>query len=122
MFTSGVLSFESTLNKLVDLPLPVGPVTKTIPFGSVKALLIVSSDLPQYPSFSSGKASLDSLSTRITTFSPSVIGNVLTRKANLRPPKRILMRPSCGTRLSSIFRLAKILTRLTSALAIFFGN
>ncbi len=47
MFTSGVFIRESTLKRLVDLPEPVGPVTRIMPLGSARALFIVSRDLPQ---------------------------------------------------------------------------
>ena len=47
ILTSGVFSIDSTENKEVDLPLPVGPVTRIMPFGSAIALFMMASDLPQ---------------------------------------------------------------------------
>ena len=47
ILTSGVFSIDSTENKEVDLPLPVGPVTRIMPFGSAIALFMMDSDLPQ---------------------------------------------------------------------------
>ena len=47
ILTSGVLSSDNTLNKLVDFPEPVGPVTKIIPFGCAMASFTVASDNPQ---------------------------------------------------------------------------
>ena len=94
MLTSGLFKICSTLCKVVDLPEPVGPVTRIMPWGWRLAALMSSSALPQNPSDSKDNGSLDSSKTRITTFSPSVIGNVDTRKANTRPFIFILKRPS----------------------------
>ena len=122
ILTSGVLSSDRTLNKLVDFPDPVGPVTRIIPFGWAIASFTVASDRPQYPSWSSLTAWFDSSKIRMTTFSPSAIGNVETRSAYCFPETFILNRPSCGTRRSSIFRLERILMRLTKAPWTFRGN
>ena len=77
---------------------------------------------PQYPNSSKLKALVDSSKIRITTFSPSMTGNVDTRSANISPFKLILKRPSCGERCSSILRLLSIFIRLTNAPRTFLGS
>ena len=54
-------------------------------------------------------------SRRITTASPCSIGMTETRMSTSLFLTRILMRPSCGTRFSAMFRLLRILMRETMA-------
>ncbi len=82
MLTSGVFRIDRTLNSVVDLPEPVGPVTSNMPLGSLIDFSIISSDLPHNPSCFKVKAFEPSPKIRMTTFSPSATGSVDTRKAN----------------------------------------
>ena len=54
-------------------------------------------------------------SSRITTASPCSIGITETRMSTSASSIRILMRPSCGSRFSAMFRWLRILTRDTMA-------
>ena len=61
---------------------------------------------------------LDGSRIRVTTFSPNSVGQVLTRKSIARFfDRRILMRPSCGTRRSAMSRRAMTLRRATILIA-----
>ncbi len=100
---------------LVDFPLPVGPVTSKIPCGrSIKPSnrLCVTGSIP---SCWSVKRTLALSSKRITIPSPKSIGMTLTRTSICLPPTWNLMRPSCGTRRSAMFKLDRILMRLIIA-------
>ena len=96
---------------MVDLPDPVGPVTRIIPNGLA----------PRSRSAARAKGSVIRLSrpssvaplssSRSTTFSPWRQGRVLTRKSVVRPRKLRRIRPSWGIRRSEMSRSAMILKR-----------
>ncbi len=96
-------------------PLPVGPVTRTIPYGAFTPFM-------NSPRASSGKPSclrsnsrLPLSSIRRTIFSPLTVGTQLTRKSMVLSSTLAFMRPSCVLRLSAMFMPAKILRRLRIA-------
>ncbi len=107
---------ESAAYSVVVLPLPVGPVTSTMPYGSAMYLRkrrSSSSGNPRMSRRSSWNCSLiDSLSRmRMTASSPCTLGMIDTRKSMLFPPRRTLKRPSCGTRFSAMSSSAITFTR-----------
>ena len=106
---------ERTEYRVVDFPLPVGPVTNTTPCGSSITLRKVASVDGRKPSLSNPIRTPPTSITRITTFSPNFPGNVETRKSIGRPFTRTLISPSCGTRRSEMSRRAIIFTRLAIA-------
>ncbi len=59
---------------------------------------------------------------RITTFSPKIVGSVLTRRSIFLSPTFSLMRPSCGMRRSAMSSSAMILSRLMMAFFILKGG
>ena len=59
---------------------------------------------------------------RITIFSPKITGSVETRKSTTLRFILSLMRPSCGTLRSAMFRSERILIREVSAAFIFIGG
>ena len=59
---------------------------------------------------------------RITIFSPKITGRVDTRKPTTFLFIFSLMRPSCGTRRSAMFRSARIFTREVMAAFILKGG
>ena len=98
------------------MPLPVGPVTSTMPYGSAMYLrkrFSSASGKPRMSSRSSVNCSLiDSLSRmRMTASSPCTLGMIETRKSIVLPGIRSLKRPSCGTRFSAMSSSAMTLMR-----------
>jgi hypothetical protein len=101
---------------VVVLPLPVGPVTSTMPYGSAmyfRKRLSSDSGNPRMSSLSSLNCSLmDSLSRiRMTASSPCTLGMIETRKSMVLPGTLSLKRPSCGTRFSAMSSSAITLMR-----------
>ena len=99
--------------RVVLLPLPVGPVTKIIPWvrsSSVSNLLRSSS---HNPSWSSVRMPELLSKRRRTQRSPKLVGTVLTRRSISRWPSRTLHRPSCGIRRSAMSIPAITLIRET---------
>ena len=108
MFTS-----RRALYSVVVLPEPVGPVTMKMPFGRRTISWMPSSTSGDIPSWPMSSRTADWSSTRSTTLSPNWVGRVETRRSTGRPPMLILIRPSCGSRRSAMFRLASTFTRET---------
>ena len=108
------------------LPLPVGPVTSTMPHGFAIAASSFVSDSGSKPSFVMSSISLSLSSRRRTIFSPKSVGRHETRKSiSLVAPlsaKRILMRPSCGSRFSAMSSFAMIFRRDVIASRNFIGG
>ena len=100
---------------VVLLPDPVGPVTRTMPFGLASSRRSGVSTSPLKPSLSRSSETPRWSSTRTTTLSPCVPGSVETRRSIVRPSVRTWMRPSCGSRRSAMSRSAMIFTRLATA-------
>ena len=101
---------------MVDLPLPVGPVTRMIPLGAripSSKRLRISSAKPRSLRFSD---TLRVSRMRITVFSPRAVGKVLIRRSILRPSSITWTRPSWGSRRSLMSSAAMILMRLMIAL------
>ena len=98
MFRSGLLIWEIAEYSVLVLPLPVGPVTRTIPKGCVMASSKLSRDSGSNPRRRMSSIRLSRSRRRSTTFSPDSVGTVETRKSSslTLPPslRRILMRPS----------------------------
>ncbi len=100
---------------VVVLPLPVGPVTSTMPCGCWTSRRKPASTSPLMPR-PSRPSSLSLLSSRRSTArSPCAHGSVETRTSIARWPMRSPMRPSCGRRRSAMSSSAMILSRLISA-------
>ena len=108
------------------LPLPVGPVTSTMPHGFWIAISNLASDSDSNPSRVMSSINLSLSSRRRTIFSPKSVGRQLTRKSmSLVTPlsaKRILMRPSCGSRFSAMSSFDMILMRDVTASRNFIGG
>ncbi|MNS55627.1 hypothetical protein D3C72_884640 [compost metagenome] len=101
----------SAAYSVVVLPLPVGPVTSTMPCGwriRRSSCVSTSGHMPRR-SNCSRPASLSNK--RSTARSPWPVGKVDTRTSMGRPPTRSAMRPSCGRRFSAMSRCAMILMR-----------
>ena len=108
--------------KVVDLPEPVGPEVRIIPFGREIPSVTSRNARPVIPIFS---ISIDVpllSNKRITTCSPKTTGEIAIRKSIVLLFTITENWPSCGIRCSSIFRRDIILIRLTSAGSIDFGN
>ena len=100
------------------LPLPVGPVTSTMPHG----FLTSRRNRVERVGLEAERAHVELAAPRgragaSTTFSPKSVGRIDTRKSmsRLRPrsTNRALMRPSCGSRFSAMSSRAMILMRET---------
>ena len=96
------------------LPLPVGPVTSTIPLGRSIIRESSASGPGASPSSDVPRSALDLSSTRRTTFSPWMVGKVETRRSYSFPAIVIRARPSCGSRRSEMSSCAMIFTRDTT--------
>ena len=111
---------------MLVLPLPVGPVTSTMPHGRRIAGSNLASDSGSKPSFVMSSISLSLSSRRMTIFSPNSVGRTETRKSiSFGTPfslKRILMRPSCGSRFSAMSSFDMILMRDAIASRNFIGG
>ncbi len=115
MLTDSVLMWFSTEYRVVVLPLPVGPVTSTMPSGLAMIILSRLSAASSRPSPSSDTMPFCRSRMRSTRFSPCVVGCEATRKSIGRPDKRSEMRPSCGARVSAMFMLLITFRRTTMA-------
>ncbi len=122
MFESTTLILLNAEYSVVVFPEPVGPVTSTIPYGFCTASIRSASARGSMPNFSRSSVRLPLSRIRRTTFSPNSVGSVETRKSTTFLPSLILMRPSCGTRRSAMFRFAMILKREMSAAFILKGG
>ena len=98
------------------MPLPVGPVTSSMPYGSAASLRIAArapSSNPRLsrvsPFTSSASACLSRI--RSTASSPKLDGMIETRMSISRPRALTLKRPSCGTRRSAMSSSATTLMR-----------
>ncbi|CCY61155.1 uncharacterized protein BN572_00375 [Clostridium sp. CAG:264] len=111
MFTSSLFSSLKDVYSVVDLPEPVGPVTRIIPCGLLRIpsnTLISSSSRPS-PLFGFVSPSLEV--SRITVFSPYTVGRIDTRTSNSLRSTKIVIRPSCGFLFSAISIPPMILIR-----------
>ena len=126
MLVSARLSLAIAEYSVLVLPLPVGPVTSTMPHGRRIAASNLTSDSDSNPSFVMSSISLSLSSRRMTIFSPKSVGRHETRKSiSLGVPfslKRILIRPSWGRRFSAISSFAMILMRDAIASRNFIGG
>ena len=100
---------------MVVFPLPVGPLTITMPNGDCTMREYRSLSAGDMPSSLSRKSERVRSSSRITVFSPQIVEVVETRTSRWRPSMFISSWPSCGRRRSTMFMSAMILMRLTSA-------
>ncbi|CSA91012.1 Uncharacterised protein [Vibrio cholerae] len=115
MLRSLLLSSCKPAYKVVDLPEPVGPVTRMIPCGRLIKRRKLSWLCAVIPKLCRSRRVAFLSSKRITTRSPCDEGMVETRTSTARPPIRSEIRPSCGTRFSAMSSLAITLTRETSS-------
>ena len=81
MFVSVVFSREIDEYRVFVLPLPVGPVTSTMPQGFWIAASKRDSGSGSNPSFVMSSMSLSRSSRRMTIFSPNSVGSTDTRKS-----------------------------------------
>ncbi len=81
MLTSGEFNVESAEYSETVLPLPVGPVTRIMPWGLYMASSYALSCSGSSPSALRLRSAPLLSSTRITTFSPNWVGSVLTLKS-----------------------------------------
>ena len=81
MFVSGVLMREIAEYSVLVLPLPVGPVTSTMPQGFEMADSNFASDWVSKPSLVMSSISFSRSSRRSTIFSPNSVGRHETRKS-----------------------------------------
>ena len=79
MLTSSVLSSLNAVYNVVDLPEPVGPVTRMIPCGFFNILSNFSNSSSEKPKFFLSLVRFSLEVKRITTFSPLIVGNIDTR-------------------------------------------
>ena len=103
---------------MVVLPLPVGPVTSTSPWGRCTCARKRSSISPGMPSWSSFRMAEPWSRSRITTDSPVCVGMVARRTSICLSSTRKVKRPSWGKRFSEISASAISLSRETTAEAI----
>ena len=120
---SSLLSELSAEYRVTVLPEPVGPVTSSSPCGRLRQRLSEAKVSGVKPSLVRSTLS-DSLSRiRRTMPSPCSSGRVDTRKSTARlRPRRILMRPSWGTRRSVMFSPARIFMRAAMAFLMVSGR
>ena len=107
IFSSSVLISLMAAYNVVVFPLPVGPVTRTMPYGSVMARRKRCRSRGLKPNRSSRRsetpAVIASLSRiRTTTASPNTLGKIDTRKSTVLRSIRSRNRPSCGIRRSAM--------------------
>ena len=81
MFVSGVLIFAIEEYSVLVLPLPVGPVTSTMPQGRAIADSNLASDSGSNPSRVMSSINLSLSRRRRTIFSPNSVGSTETRKS-----------------------------------------
>ena len=87
MLRSGLLSMLSVAYSVVDLPEPVGPVTRIVPYGLRYDASNRACGLGQEARAPRARRTAWLLSRmRMTTFSPYTVGRVATRRSMLRPP------------------------------------
>ena len=107
---------------VVDLPLPVGPVTSTMPYGWSMTPWKSASIFGRKPSFSRPSLAVETSTMRMTIFSPNLPGSVLTRRSMGLPLTRTEISPSCGMRRSEMSRWDMILMRLEMAACMRYGG
>ena len=103
--------------RVVVFPEPVGPVTNTIPCGLRMMSRNWTNVFDPKPITSRSSITTERSRIRITTLSPNIVGNRLTRRSTGWPPTASRMRPSCGSRRSAMSRSAITLTRVVIAIA-----
>ncbi len=88
---------------MVVLPLPVGPVTSTMPCGCAMRSLQRCASCAEKPSSSTLFTAVSGSKMRITIFSPKAVGSVDRRISTSPAPsgRSVLMRPSSGRRFST---------------------
>src|SRR5438132_5586384 len=82
MFLSVVLILCSVEYRVVVLPLPVGPLTRIMPYGLSDMASHISNVAGVKPSLANPSRVLLWSRMRITTFSPNTVGRVDTRRSN----------------------------------------
>ena len=111
------LRWFSAEYSVVVLPLPVGPVTSTMPaLRSIRPRKLARACAGGMPSWSSVIRLSDWSSSRITTDSPSGVGIVDRRTSIDLSFTFTEKRPSCGRRFSAMSRPLISFRRVTSAL------
>ena len=107
----GSFRIDRTVASVVVLPLPVGPVTTIMPWGSFSNRRSVASSADEKPSFSTTSSPRSLGRMRMTADSPCWVGMMATRISTSVRPARNRAAPSCGRRRSAMLRLATILMR-----------
>ena len=111
IFRVGSLRIDSTVASVVVLPLPVGPVTTMMPWGSLSNSRSLASSDVEKPSFSMPSNPRSFASRRITADSPCWVGMMAMRMSNSARATRTRAAPSWGSRRSAMLRPARILMR-----------
>ena len=93
------------------MPLPVGPVTRMIPWLWARRRSRTAAAAGARPSSGRSRRAAARSSSRSTTRSPKPVGTSETRTSMSRPATRSRMRPSCGRRRSAMSSPAMIFTR-----------
>ena len=96
---------------MLVLPLPVGPVTRTMPHGLRMLASKRHSDSGSKPSLVMSSMRWALSSSRRAIFSPNSVGRHETRRSIVLAAPRILIRPSCGNRFSAMSSFAMTLKR-----------
>ena len=115
MFFLGVLSLFKIEYRVVDFPLPVGPVTSIMPKGFSMASWKSSSGSGKNPIASRPMLKFALSSALKTTLLPKPTGRTETLKSISLPRVIILKRPSCGMRDSVMSIFDIILSLATTA-------
>ena len=111
MFTAGLFSSLNAVYNVVDLPEPVGPVTKISPSGRLIIFLKTPSSSSDIPSREKSYSVAFLSITRMTHDSPNKEGRMDTRSSSKQSLPLYVKAPSCGILFSAIFRLDRTLIR-----------
>jgi hypothetical protein len=98
---------------VVVFPEPVGPVTRMIPLDRERKRSKTERSPGDIPMSGRPRMRLERSRRRSTARSPKAVGTIDTRMSISFPPRRILIRPSCGSLLSAMSSPAMTLMRDT---------
>ena len=117
ILTSGSFRKFMAPYNVVDFPLPVGPVTKTIPWGAEIAEINSFSCAFVKPMALMLTANDEEFNIRITTLSPRLVGNIeILKSTSVSSFAMYEIFPSCGSLRSAISKFARILILAITAL------
>ena len=122
MLISGELIEATAAYRVVDFPLPVGPVTRIIPCGARMARWTRSRSSASNPSWARSSTTRDLSRMRRTMLSPKIVGRDDTRRSISRSASVAVIRPSWGRRRSAMSSCAMIFTRERMAASMGLGG